>query len=71
MDVSDFAPDVSSSRDEVAFQLSGRMRVAACVITRQALEDHFWLPPGGTHIACSKTFLMARSASRRSRKGNR
>jgi hypothetical protein len=46
MDVSDFAPGVSSNRDEVAFRLSGRMHGAACVLTRQALEDHFWLPPG-------------------------
>lgn len=41
MDVSDFAPGVSSDRDEVAFRISGRMRGAGCVITRQALENHF------------------------------
>jgi hypothetical protein len=44
MDVSDIAPGASSDRDEVTFRLSGRTHGAACVITRQALEDHSWLP---------------------------
>jgi hypothetical protein len=56
MDVSDFAPGVSSDRDEVAFRLSGRMHGAACLITRQALEDHFWLPPGADAHRMLKTF---------------
>jgi hypothetical protein len=56
MDVSDFAPGVSSDRNEVAFRLSGRMHGAECVITRQALEDHFWLPPGADARRMLKTF---------------
>ena len=56
MDVSDFALGVSSDRNEVAFRLSGRMRGAECVITRQALEDHFWLPPGADARRMLKTF---------------
>ncbi|WP_429364307.1 DUF1488 family protein [Paraburkholderia sp. GAS32] len=27
-----------------------------CVITRQALEDHFWLPPGADARRTLKTF---------------
>jgi hypothetical protein len=60
MDVSDFAPGISSDRDEVAFRLSGRMRGAECVITRQALEDHFWLPPGADARRMLKTFADGR-----------
>jgi hypothetical protein len=56
MDVVDFAPNVSSDGDEVVFRLSGRVCSAECAITRQALEDHFWLPPGADSSRILKAF---------------
>ncbi|WP_175773348.1 DUF1488 family protein [Paraburkholderia phenazinium] len=57
MDVLDSTPGVSPDRNEVAFRLSGRMSGAECAITRQALEDHFWLPRGADAHRMLKTFI--------------
>jgi hypothetical protein len=61
MDVLDFAPGVSSDGGEIAFRLSERMGSAECAITREALEVHFWLPPGADASRMLKTFANGRN----------
>lgn len=56
MDILDSEPGVSSDGREIAFRLSARMGGAGCAITREALEDHFWLSPGADAGRMLKTF---------------
>ncbi|WP_307857222.1 DUF1488 family protein [Paraburkholderia aspalathi] len=41
---------------------SGRLTGPAsqCAITREALEAHFWLPPGANEVRTLKTFVDGR-----------
>ena len=57
MDVSEFAPSLSSDGEEVAFRLCGRTNSTECAITRRALEDHFWLPPNADSCRILKAFF--------------
>jgi hypothetical protein len=57
MDLPDSPGGVSPDQNEVAFRLSGRLSSAECAITRQALEDHFWPPPGADASRMFKTLL--------------
>lgn len=56
MDVLDFAPSVSPDGSKIAFRLSERIGSADCAIVREALEAHFWLPPGADEVRMLKTF---------------
>ncbi|MCP2092032.1 UNVERIFIED_ORG: hypothetical protein J2Y81_008138 [Paraburkholderia sediminicola] len=56
MDVLDFAPSLSPDGSKIAFRLSGRTGSAECAISREALEAHFWLPPGADEVRTLKAF---------------
>jgi hypothetical protein len=60
MDVLDFAPSVSPDGSKIAFRSSERTGFAECVISREALEAHFWLPPGADEVRTLKTFADGR-----------
>jgi hypothetical protein len=52
LNVAEVVPDKS----EILFRLSGDRVNVACAITREALEDHFWLPAGADQVRMLKTF---------------
>ncbi|WP_341318474.1 DUF1488 family protein [Paraburkholderia sp. IMGN_8] len=56
MAVLDFAPRLSSDASKIAFRLSEKTDFAECAITREALEAHFWLPPGADEVRTLRTF---------------
>ncbi|MFM0551253.1 DUF1488 family protein [Paraburkholderia sediminicola] len=60
MEAPDFAPTVSPDGSKIAFPLSERTGFAKCVISREALEEHFWLPPGADEVRMLKTFADGR-----------
>ncbi len=49
-------PSVSADRRVVSFTLSTRGRDLECAVTREALEQHFWLQPGASEARILKTF---------------
>ncbi|MGF6963873.1 hypothetical protein OKW43_000878 [Paraburkholderia sp. WC7.3g] len=49
-------PCVSSDGKVVAFVASFRNRSVQCSITRDALEQHFWLPAGANQARVLKAF---------------
>ncbi|MFM0670631.1 DUF1488 family protein [Paraburkholderia sediminicola] len=60
MDVSELTPDVAPDRREIVFRLSGQRVDVACAITREALEEHFWLPAGADQVRMLKAFADGR-----------
>ncbi|WP_454808363.1 DUF1488 family protein [Paraburkholderia fungorum] len=54
----DLEPSVST--DGVVFALSLCGRDVACVITRETLEQHFWVQPGATDARVLKAFSEGR-----------
>ena len=52
-------PSVSAGRAPVIFQLSARGRGLECAVTREALEQHFWLS-AALPTALLKTFADGR-----------
>ncbi|KAE8754079.1 DUF1488 family protein [Paraburkholderia madseniana] len=60
MNVLDFAPSVSPDGSRIAFRSSDRTDFTQCAITREALEAHFWLPPGADEVRTLKTFADGR-----------
>jgi hypothetical protein len=56
MKISDCEPSVSPDGNAVTFTLSVRGLQAHAVITRDALEKHFWLPPGADVTRTLRTF---------------
>jgi Protein of unknown function (DUF1488) len=61
MDTTTFA-DVSLSADGmlVLFVISARNQPVQCSITREALEQHFWLPAGANDARTLKAFADGR-----------
>ncbi|MBC8752294.1 hypothetical protein OKW43_005685 [Paraburkholderia sp. WC7.3g] len=53
-------PCVSSDGKVVAFVASIRNRSVQCSITRDALEQHFWLPAGANQARVLKAFADGR-----------
>ncbi|CDY77131.1 hypothetical protein BGLT_06042 [Caballeronia glathei] len=43
--------------DAVQFEIDMRGRMITCSVTREALEDHFWLQPGAGETRLLRTFL--------------
>jgi hypothetical protein len=56
MDVLNFAPSLLPDGSKIAFRLSERTGSAECAISREALEAHFWLPPGADEVRTLKAF---------------
>jgi hypothetical protein len=56
MKISDCEPSVSPDGNAVTFTLSVRGHEAQAVITRDALEKYFWLPPGADVTRTLRTF---------------
>jgi hypothetical protein len=54
--ISDCEPSVSADGHMVTFTLSVRGRETQAVITRDALEKHFWLPSGADVTRTLRTF---------------
>jgi hypothetical protein len=50
----------SVSTDGVVFALSLCGHDVACVVTRETLEQHFWVQPGATDARVLKTFSEGR-----------
>ncbi|MFM0260009.1 DUF1488 family protein [Paraburkholderia sediminicola] len=59
---STFAADVSLSADGnlVLFVISARNQSVQCSISREALEQHFWLPAGANDARTLKAFADGR-----------
>ncbi|BCZ81727.1 hypothetical protein PTKU64_54020 [Paraburkholderia terrae] len=57
-----FAADVSLSADGklVLFVISARNQSVQCSISREALEQHFWLPAGANDVRALKAFADGR-----------
>ncbi|EEA03657.1 conserved hypothetical protein [Burkholderia sp. H160] len=53
-------PSVSADGRAVIFQLSSRGRDLECAVTREALEQHFWLQSGAGEARILKTFADGR-----------
>lgn len=53
-------PSVSADGRAVIFQLSSRGRDLECAVTREALEEHFWLQRGAGEARILKTFADGR-----------
>ncbi|WP_328807410.1 DUF1488 family protein [Paraburkholderia elongata] len=51
---------MSPDGSKIAFRSSERTGFAECVISREALEAHFWLPPGADEVRTLKTFADGR-----------
>ncbi|MGF6773497.1 hypothetical protein P3T18_006011 [Paraburkholderia sp. GAS199] len=60
MEIIEFEPSVSADGRTVIFQLSTRGRDFECVVTREALEQHFWLQRGAGEDRILKTFADGR-----------
>lgn len=56
----DVAPGVSPDGRAIIFRLSDRRRDIVCAITREALEEYFWLPAGADEVRMLKTFADGR-----------
>ncbi|KXU84859.1 hypothetical protein CI15_21410 [Paraburkholderia monticola] len=53
-------PSVSADGRAVIFQLSSQGRDLECAVTREALEQHFWLQRGAGEARILKTFADGR-----------
>ncbi|MFL9937325.1 DUF1488 family protein [Paraburkholderia sp. RL18-103-BIB-C] len=60
MDIVDLAPDVTADRRAIVFRLPGQRGDVECSITREALEEHFWLPAGADQARIFKAFADGR-----------
>jgi hypothetical protein len=56
MRVIQLTPEVAPDRREIVFRLAGQGGEVECAITREALEEHFWLPGGADHVRMLKAF---------------
>jgi hypothetical protein len=56
MEIVELEPRLSADGRAVSFVLSVRGRELECAITREALEQHFWLQPGAGEARILKTF---------------
>jgi hypothetical protein len=61
MEVLDRAPAVSPDGRAVVFMLSVRGRDVEAAVARDALEEHFWLPPDTDAARTLKTFESGRN----------
>jgi Protein of unknown function (DUF1488) len=53
-------PSVSADGRAVIFQLSSRGRDLECAVTREALEQHFWVQPDASEARILKAFADGR-----------
>jgi hypothetical protein len=60
MEIVEFEPSVSADGRTVIFQLSTRGRDLECAVTREALEQHFWLQPDASPARVLKAFADGR-----------
>lgn len=60
MEVIELEPSVSADGRAVIFQLSTRGRDLECAVTREALEQHFWLQRGAGEARVIKAFTDGR-----------
>ncbi len=56
MEALELEPTVSPDGRNVLFILPTRGRDIECIVTREALEQHFWLPQGASDARILKTF---------------
>jgi hypothetical protein len=60
MEITEFEPSVSADGRTVIFLLSARGRDLECAVTREALEQHFWLQRDADEERVLKTFADGR-----------
>jgi hypothetical protein len=60
MEIVEFEPSVSADGRAVIFQLSTRGRDLECAVTREALEQYFWLQPDASAARVLKAFADGR-----------
>jgi hypothetical protein len=60
METIELEPSVSADGRAVIFQLSTRGQDLECAVTREALEQHFWLQHGAGEERVLKTFADGR-----------
>ncbi|HZZ10248.1 MAG TPA: DUF1488 domain-containing protein [Paraburkholderia sp.] len=60
MEIIELEPSVSADGRAVVFLLSARGRDLECSVTREALEQHFWLQRGAAEARVLKTFADGR-----------
>jgi hypothetical protein len=60
MDDFDLTPGVSQDGRSIVFRLLNKQREVECAITRETLEECFWLPAGADDARMLKTFVDGR-----------
>lgn len=60
MEMIELEPSVSADGRAVIFQLCARGRELECAVTREALEQHFWLQRGAPEARTLKAFADGR-----------
>lgn len=56
MEIVEIEPSISPDGRAVVFVLSRRGQDHECSVTREALEQHFWLQPGASEARILRTF---------------
>ncbi|MDE1184230.1 DUF1488 domain-containing protein [Paraburkholderia sp.] len=56
MEILELEPHVSADGRSINFMLTIRGRELECVVTREALEQHFWLQRGASEARILRTF---------------
>ncbi|WP_321792711.1 DUF1488 domain-containing protein [Burkholderia pyrrocinia] len=60
MEAAELQPLVAPDGQSIMFVLSSRGRNIDCQVTRDALEQHFWAPPGATETRILRAFADGR-----------
>ncbi|MBF3712174.1 DUF1488 family protein [Burkholderia pseudomallei] len=60
MEATELHPCVTSDGRSVIFVLPHRGRDVACHVTRDVLEQHFWVPPGASETRILQAFADGR-----------
>ncbi|HDR8937572.1 DUF1488 domain-containing protein [Burkholderia vietnamiensis] len=60
MEVPELHPRVTEDGRSVAFMLPHRGREVACHVTRDVLEQHFWVQPGASETRILQAFVDGR-----------
>ncbi|RKU04273.1 DUF1488 domain-containing protein [Burkholderia sp. Nafp2/4-1b] len=60
MDAAQLQPRVAPDGQSITFVLSSRGRNIDCQVTREVLEQHFWVPSGATETRILRAFADGR-----------
>lgn len=60
VEAAELQPRVSPDGQGIVFVLSHRGRNITCRVTREVLEQHFWVPPGASETRVLQAFVDGR-----------